>query len=82
MGYIIEITENKVNEMSELVEDMLMCGGKLMQCLENMGNGRNRMGRRSPMPDYRDKWNDDEGYDEDRYGERHGGGRRGGGYRY
>ena len=79
---MIEITENKVNEMSELVEDMLMCGGKLMHCLENMGSGRSRMGRRSPMPDYRDKWNDDEDYDEDRYGERHGGGRRGGGYRY
>lgn len=78
---MIEITDSKVNEMSELVEDMLMCGGKLMHCLENMGNGRNRMGRRSPMPDYRDKWNDDD-YDEDRYDERHGGGRRGGGYRY
>lgn len=81
MGYMIEITDSKVSEMSELVEDMLMCGGKLMHCLENMGNGRNRMGRRSPMPDYRDKWNDDD-YDEDRYDERHGGGRRGGGYRY
>lgn len=78
---MIEITENKVNEMSELVEDMLMCGGKLMHCLENMGNGRSRIGRRSPMPDYRDKWNDDD-YDEDRYDERHGGSRRGGGYRY
>lgn len=78
---MIEITDSKVSEMSELVEDMLMCGGKLMHCLENMGNGRNRIGRRSPMPDYRDKWNDDD-YDEDRYDERHGGGRRGGGYRY
>lgn len=78
---MIEITDSKVSEMSELVEEMLMCGGKLMHCLENMGNGRNRMGRRSPMPDYRDKWNDDD-YDEDRYDERHGGGRRGGGYRY
>lgn len=81
MGYMIEITDSKVSEMSELVEEMLMCGGKLMHCLENMSNGRNRMGRRSPMPDYRDKWNDDD-YDEDRYDERHGGGRRGGGYRY
>lgn len=29
MGYMIEITENKVNEMSELVEKMLKYGGKL-----------------------------------------------------
>lgn len=84
MGYIIEITENKVSEMSELVEDMLLCGGKLMHCLESIGGKRNRMGRRSPMPDYRDKWNDNDydDDDEDRYDERHGGGRRGGGYRY
>ena len=79
---MIEITENKVSEMSELVEKMLMCGGKLMHCLEDMGSERgSRMGRRSPMPDYRDmdKWNDYN--DDDRYDERHGG-RRGGGYRY
>lgn len=81
MGYMIEITENKVSEMSELVEKMLMCGGKLMHCLEDMGDRRSRMNRRSTMPDYRDKWNDDYD-DEDRYDERHGNGRRGGGYRY
>lgn len=37
MGYMIEITENKVNEMSELVEKMLKYGGKLMHCIDEMG---------------------------------------------
>lgn len=79
MGYMIEITENKVNEMSELVEKMLKYGGKLMHCIDEMGDDKyGRMGHRSPMPDYRDNWDDD---DDDRYDERHGG-RRGGGYRY
>ena len=77
MGYMIEITENKVNEMSELVEKMLKYGGKLMHCIDEMGDDKyGRMGHRNPMPDYRDNWDDDD----DRYGERHGG-RRGGGYR-
>lgn len=38
MGYMIEITENKVNEMSELVEKMLKYGGKLMHCIDEMGD--------------------------------------------
>lgn len=79
MGYMIEITEDKVSTMSELAEKMLQYGGKLMSCISELEDSRNgRMGRRSPMPDYRDKWND---YDDDRYDERHGG-RRNGGYRY
>lgn len=47
---IIEVTENKVEKMSALVEDMLMTGGKLMSCLEHLSNEmygeRRRMGRR------------------------------------
>lgn len=74
MGYMIEIKENKVGEMSELVEEMLSCGGKLMSCLERIG-GKSRMGRRNPMPDYRNDWEDDE-----EYGDRHD--RRRGQYRY
>lgn len=67
MSYMIEITENKVSEMSELVEDMLMCGGKLMSCLEKLGNGRSRLGHRMPIADYRDRWNNDKYENEDRY---------------
>lgn len=40
MGYMIEITENKVNEMSELVEKMLKYGGKLMHCIDEMGDDK------------------------------------------
>ena len=36
MGYVIEITESKVDKMSEYVEDMLWAGGELMHCLEKM----------------------------------------------
>ena len=79
MGYRIEITENKVNEMSEIVEKMLKNGGKLMHCIDEMREDKyGRMGHRSPMPAYRDNWAED---DDDRYGERHGG-RRGDCYRY
>lgn len=82
MGYMIEITENKVNEMSELVEKMLKYGGKLMHCIDEMGDDRGeRMGRRSPMQDYRDNWKNYDDDDDDRYDERRGG-RRSGGYRY
>lgn len=33
---MFQITEDKKTEMSELCEDMLRIGGKLMQCIENM----------------------------------------------
>lgn len=33
---IIEITSKKAEEMSELVEDILMYGGKLMSCIEHL----------------------------------------------
>jgi hypothetical protein len=36
MGYMIEISDSKVEKMSEYVEDMLWAGGELMHCLEKM----------------------------------------------
>lgn len=36
MGYIIEISDSKVDKMSEYVEDMLWAGGELMHCIEKM----------------------------------------------
>jgi hypothetical protein len=36
MGYVIEISDSKVDKMSEYVEDMLWAGGELMHCLEKM----------------------------------------------
>lgn len=36
MAKVIEITERKLDKMSELVEDMLLAGGELMHCLSKM----------------------------------------------
>lgn len=36
MGYVIEISDSKVDKMSEYVEDMLWAGGELMHCIEKM----------------------------------------------
>ena len=67
---IIEITESKVEKMSDYAEKMLKYGGKLMQCIEELSGGES-MGRRERYYD-----DDDERYDEmgDRvgYGERRG----------
>lgn len=83
--YMIEIREDKLDELVENAEKMLRYGGKVMSCLDSLGGERGRMGRRSPMPDYRDDWRTErerDGYDDDRegrYGERDGRG-YGGGY--
>lgn len=54
MSHII-ITESKKDKMSELVEDMLLAGGKLMHCLEELededGYGERRYSRRYGMRD-------------------------------
>lgn len=48
---IIEVSSNKVSKLSEMCEDMLMLGGKMMHCLEELdGEGmyerRGRIGMR------------------------------------
>ena len=76
MGYIIEITEDKFDELSENVEKMLRYGGKVMSCIDGMR--RERMGERMPMPDYRDDWrNEREERDDWRENDRRYSGRRG-----
>ena len=52
--YMVEISENKVEKMSDYVEKMLKYGGKLMQCLEEASEGS--MGQRE---------DDDEDYEDD-----------------
>lgn len=84
--YMTEITESKFDELCENAEQMLRYGGKVMSCLDSMQRSSNRMGERSPMPDYRDEWRNErgrydrdmDGRDEGRYGERYGGGYHGG----
>lgn len=80
MGYMIEISESKFDELSENIEEMLRIGGKVMSCVDRMKS--ERMGKR--MPDYRDRRDHDE-YENDydsRYGERNGYGWRGNNRRY
>lgn len=67
--YVIEISDSKIDKMSEYVEDMLWAGGELMHCLEKM-KGESGYGHR-------------EGSYGSRYGERSGQSYRGGyGSRY
>jgi hypothetical protein len=47
MGYLIEISDSKIDKMSEYVEDMLWAGGELMHCLEKM-KGESGYGEREP----------------------------------
>lgn len=39
MGYLIEISESKVNKMSEYAEDALHAMGRLMSCISSLENG-------------------------------------------
>lgn len=59
---VIEITEKKREKMSEHAEKMLRHAGKLMQCIEELGE-RDGMGER-----YDDDWDDDD--DDDDFGRR------------
>lgn len=46
MGYVIEISDSKVDKMSEYVEDMLWAGGELMHCIEKMKGEHEGYGER------------------------------------
>lgn len=59
---VIEITERKREKMSEHAEKMLRHAGKLMQCIEELGE-REGMGER-----YDDDWDEDD--DDDDFGRR------------
>lgn len=59
---VIEITERKREKMSEHAEKMLRHAGKLMQCIEELGE-REGMGER-----YDDDWDDED--DDDDFGRR------------
>lgn len=65
---MIEISESKVEKMSDYAEKMIRYGGKLMQCLEEI-SGSEEMGER---------WDEDRRYDDDRYFDEENMGERGG----
>lgn len=59
MSYIIEVTEDKVDMLSENIEKGLRYIGKAMQCIDEMSHGgygeRGRYGERDD-----EDWDDDE----------------------
>ena len=65
---MIEISESKVEKMSDYAEKMIRYGGKLTQCLEEISGGE-EMGER---------WYEDRRYDDDRYFDEENMGERGG----
>ena len=51
---MIEITEDKFDDLYENIESMLRFGGKAMGCLDKMKREKeDRYGERNRMPDYR-----------------------------
>lgn len=56
---IVKITEGKRDKMVEYAEKILRHAGKLMQCIEDLGE-REGMGER-----YDDDWDDDDDDDDD-----------------
>ena len=51
---MIEITEDKFDDLYENIESMLRFGGKAMTCLDKMKHEKeDRYGERNRMPDYR-----------------------------
>lgn len=70
--YMIEITESKMEMLAENAEKMLRYGGKVMQCIDELKNGRLGERHHDDYRDYREgrygmRSEDD---DADRYGER------------
>lgn len=70
---VIEISDSKVDKMSEYVEDMLWAGGELMHCLEKIkeesdmgyrgGQSRGSMGSRYGMRSRYDNYDTREEYE-------------------
>ena len=74
MAKIIQITEDKVSKMSDLMEDMLTLGGKLMHCIseleEESYSERGMRGMRGMRGSAGSKRYSD--FEEEEYGERSG----------
>lgn len=63
---IIEINEDKMQDLCELAEKMLKHGGKMMQCLEELKDkgesGQRSGGRSGNRGGYSERWGDDDTY--------------------
>ena len=54
MATIIEVQDQKIEHLSEYAEKVLMYGGKLMQCLEELNSKHEYMERSGRVDKYRD----------------------------
>lgn len=80
MGYIIEVSEDKVSGLAEHIGKALRHAGRAMECIEEMYDGEYGYGERGRYGE-RDDYEDDDWRDDDRMGERRYGRGRGMGYR-
>lgn len=77
---MMQIKEDKFENLSEYIEKGLKYLGKAMQCIDELQDGGesrygNRYGNRNGQGGYGNRW-DDDGYDDmGRYGNRQGRGR-------
>lgn len=76
---MVEISESKVEKLTDYAEKVLKYGGKMMQCIEELAEGEGMGERWDEDRRYEDRRYDDDRYDE--MGERnYGGGSGRGGY--
>lgn len=54
---MIQITEEKKEQMSEMIDKAMHCMGKVMQCVDNLDEEDEEFGMREP-----DDYDDDMGY--------------------
>lgn len=77
MGYIIEVSEDKVSGLAEHIEKALRHAGKAMQCVEEMYDGDYGYGERGRYGERDEEdWEDDDRMGERRYGRGRGMGMR------
>ena len=69
MATIIEVQDQKIENLSEYAEKILRYGGKLMQCLEDISSkhGYAERGGRKYMDKYRDGYMERYGHDGDEF---------------
>lgn len=66
--YIIEVTEDKYEQLAKHAEEMLRHGGMLMQCLDSLKEGKSgsmQRGQRISTPPYAGQHPQENEYEED-----------------
>lgn len=56
---IVEITESKLHKMSDMLEEMLMLGGKMMSCLSTLESSNESYEGYNYKSKFRSNYNED-----------------------